>query len=218
MAKRKTIQRGNDEADKSNAPPQRRSKRSDHGPSIVPIPPALYLDGQFLASDLELFRRDHDPCALLRTFVNAMDLGIYPPVAILHNIKMVFQAVLDGKGKKKLDVLFGLARKGQGAWNAVTQQNSRRRQYWLASTIYMLVTYYKLTEAQAAERVSLYLESQPGMKVYTAEALTQQYSRTWKSKFRLNAMPLPYPLHPPSWPLVMQAAFFKQFPDPALTD
>jgi hypothetical protein len=173
---------------------------------------ARYEDGLWIRTYLDLFTETNDPLALMQAFLISMELGIYPPVAILHALAGAFQTVLDGNGKKKLEVVLGLSGTGQGTWNAFTKKRKTGTQFWVASTIFSLTTGYGLSIAQAAERVNLFLESHPGLGRYTVDGLIDQYSRTWKERFHLDTIDL---LRPASWTPAVRDAFLKQFPDPA---
>jgi len=205
-------------------------------PAMIELTPGQRLptiedeDVVFIRSCLGLYLRKKDPIALITVFVESMKLGIYPPVAILQAMRVAFQTVIAGKGKKTLDQVLGLRGSGKGKWSAITKHTKTGMHYWLASTIWGLTIAGRLSVNQAAERVSFYLESypnvpdrfspdpKPGRTLYTAEGLADQYSRTWKTQFRLDRLAPKDPLHPSSWSPTAQSAFLKQFPDPSQAD
>jgi hypothetical protein len=173
-----------------------------------------YEEGLWIRTYCDLFEREHDPIALMQAFVISMNLGIYPPVAILHALAGAFQTVLKGEGKTKLDVVLGLKGKNKGAWNAFTKKNKQGTQHWLASTIHALTTGYGLSVAKAAERVSVFLESRPDLGHHTTEGLIDQYSRTWKRQFHLDKLAPTDFQHPASWTPAFRESFIKRFPQP----
>jgi hypothetical protein len=130
------------------------------------------------------FKETGDPIALMQAFTIAMKLGIYPPVSILQALNKSFQRVIEGNGTMTLDSALGLKRQGKGAWTAFTDQKRKGQQLWLAVNMDRLIEDKGLTIAQAAEQVSLLTESLPTMQRYSAEALSDQYSRKWKKQFQ----------------------------------
>jgi hypothetical protein len=132
----------------------------------------------------DMFKETGDPIAQMRAFSSYMKLNIYPHVSILQALNKSFQRVLDGNEAMTLDHALGLKRQGKGAWTAFTDQKRKGQQLWLAVNMDRLIENEGLTIAQAAERVSLLTESLPTMQRYSAEALSDQYSRKWKRQFQ----------------------------------
>ena len=143
-----------------------------------------YMESLWIRANLDIFKERQDPIALMQAFVASMNMSIYPPVLILQALAVAFQTVLESAGKKPLDQVLGLRRKGRGAWNAFTAKNRKGTQLWLAINIHTLVKKQGLSLERAAERVSLLCESLPGTKLYAAEGLVDQYSRKWKKQFQ----------------------------------
>ena len=168
-----------------------------------------------IRTGLDRFTQEQDPLALMQAFVLSMNVGVYPPVAILHALAGAFQTVLTGNGEQQLAVVLGLSGEEQRVGNAMTKSRKRGTQFWLASTIFALITGYDLSVAEAAERVSLFLETHPSLERYTADGLIDRYSRSWKKEFHLDTLAPTDLLHPASWTPAFREAFLKQFPDPA---
>jgi hypothetical protein len=125
------------------------------------------------------FREFRDPLNLLSSFVAHVHQGINPPGDILQAVSAAIERVLEGK-EEGLDEALGLKRKGKGAWNAITVATRKGTQAVLCTFMLHLTKGCGLSEEQAAERLSFFLESQDDMYRYTADGLLQLYRRTWK--------------------------------------
>jgi hypothetical protein len=87
--------------------------------------------------------------------------------------------VLTGQGDTQLDVVLGLNGETRSAVSTLPKPRKHGSQFWLATTIYALINGYEMSLAEAAERVSFYLETHPSLKRYTADGLIDRYARTW---------------------------------------
>jgi len=163
---------------------------------------------------LDRFTNEHDPLALMQAFVLSMHVGVYPPVAMLQTLASAFQMVLTGQGDTQFDVVLGLNGKTRSPESAMPKPRKRGTQFWLATTIYALINGYEMSLAEAAERVSLFLETHPSLERYSADGLIDRYARTWKKEFHLDTLAPTDLLHPASWTPVWRAAFLQQFPGP----
>jgi hypothetical protein len=171
-------------------------------------------------TQLDMFVTDHDPIALLRCFVMAMDLEVIPPAPILTAVKEAFQQVLDGQGGITLDTAMKLTGTKQGQWTAVARNRTDNEQKWLATILFDLTEGFGFTGIQAAERLNRFIETHPGIITLRqaddrSESLRDQYTRTWKEKFRFDTITPADFRHPHSWSPAFQDRFLKQFPDPA---
>jgi hypothetical protein len=173
-------------------------------------------ESRSLRTSLDRFTQEQDPLALMQAFVLSLNVGVYPPVAILHALAGAFQTVLTSNGDTRLDMVLGLSGEARGTGSsAMTKPRKLGTQFWLASTIYALITGYDLSVAEAAERVSLFLETHPSCERHTADGLIDRYSRAWKKEFHLDTLSPTDLLHPASWTPAFREVFLKQFPDPA---
>lgn len=163
------------------------------------------------------FEKTNNPLDLMEAFIASVQASVYPPQSILEALAKAFQTVLDSKGKKTLDVELGLRRIGTGAWTMFGKKKKKGTVFWLASTLFALMTGYGLKINEAAERVSLFLESNPRLKFYEADGLSQSYSRSWQKRFRFDQYEPASYVHPANWTPEFRKAFIQRFPSPRIS-
>lgn len=187
------------------------------GASIA-TPIKLEIDAEsYVRVQCELYEETKDPLYLLEAFIHSVHVERNPPAVILEALAKAFQTVVDSEGKKSLDHVLGLRRKGRGAWNAFTDQKKKGRTYWLTHVIFALTNLRdedgkRISEEKAADRVSFFLESHPRLKFYESNSLLQGYSRTWKKRFGFDQVGPTDSLHPASWTPARRASFLQNYP------
>ena len=134
----------------------------------------------------DAFKRSKHPMPLMESFVEHVNRGMSPPTEILQTLARAFEKVLQGSAS--LDEALKLRGKGRGQWNAVTMAKKKATQVWLAHMMFILTKGCELTEDEAADRLSFSLEEQNKIRRYSAAGLLDQYRRTWKKKYRYDAI------------------------------
>lgn len=169
--------------------------------------------------EVKRFAKTKDPLSLLHAFVSAVTAGVYPDIGVLHELTARIKVYLEGNGRISMDTALGINRRGPGS------SFTRREQFfmtkWKAEQVYSLKTGFGFSTAEAAERVSWFLERQDGRlgRTYTKESIEDLYSRRWKREFGLDELDLSNLANPNNtldpWDQLKRKTFLKSFPNPA---